>query len=427
MTTSDFEDRLRGWLADRDPGAVPEALRASAIQVPYEVRRPVTRLPERWHRMTDVQARHQAPGISRRTLAPVAVVALLVLGIVVGLLLASGSTQRLPAPYGPAANGNVAFAAGGDIFTVDPESGVTTAIVTESANDTDPVWSLDGTRIVFRRTLPDEAGDRLYLARADGGGLLSLTPEPFADISSYSFSPDGRTVMFVAGAGDIMIANADGTGVRSLGLPVTWCRGNGCEPSFRPPAGDQILLAFGNSTLNTVNFDGTGLQSLVDQRPNRGATAPRWSPDGTRVAYAAWPSDPGRLTVRTRIMNAGGTTDLALPTAPDSTWDGRPAWSNDGTRLAIIRGYGPMFERSVVAVVPADEGGRGIETEPSLLAGWDGIPDLEWAPDDSSILLTRYDGNHEPTQQVLIDPLTGDFRETKWKTESGPAWQRQAP
>ena len=163
MTTWDFEDRLRDWLASRDPGAVPEALRASAIQVPYEVRRPLTRLPERWHRMTDVQTRLKAPGISRRSLAPVAIVATLVLGLVVGLLLVSGSPRRLPAPYGPAANGNVAFAAEGDIFTVDPETGVTTAIVSESANDTDPVWSLDGTRIGVRRTLPDEAGDRLSL------------------------------------------------------------------------------------------------------------------------------------------------------------------------------------------------------------------------------------------------------------------------
>ena len=429
MTTWDFDDRLRAWLAGRDPGEVPEALRAAAIQVPFEVRRPITRLPERWHRMTDVQTRLQAPGISGRSLAPIAVIVLLVLGLVAGLLLVSGSPQRLPAPYGPAANGNVAFAAGGDIFTVDPETGVTTAIATGSANDTDPIWSLDGTRIVFRRTLPDESRDHLYLARADGGGLISLTPEPIANIISYSFSPDGQSVMFVAGGGNINFANADGTGVRSLAPPVVLtCRlANGCEPSLRPPDGDQILFVNATSAVNTVNVDGTGLQTLVEQIPNRGVIAPRWSPDGTRVAYAAWPSNPSRLTVRTRIVNADGTTDLALPGPPDATWDGRPAWSNDGTRLAIIRGYGPSSEASVVAVVPADEGGLGIETDPILLAGWEGIPDLEWAPDDSSILLTRYDANNEPTQQVLIDPRTGAFHETSWQTVSRPAWQRVAP
>ena len=124
-------------------------------------------------------------------------------------------------------------------------------------------------------------------------------------------------------------------------------------------------------------------------------------------------------------MKADGTRDHALPMAPGAVWDGRPVWSNDGTRLAIMRGYGPIFERSVVAVVPADEGGLGVETDPSLLAGWEGIPDLEWAPDDSSILLTRIRRERPmPTQQVLIDPLTGEFHETPWKTVSRPAWQR---
>ena len=64
--------------------------------------------------------------------APVAIIALLVLGLVAGLLLVSGSSKRLPTPYGPAANGSVAFAAEGDIFTVDTESRVTTAIVSGS-------------------------------------------------------------------------------------------------------------------------------------------------------------------------------------------------------------------------------------------------------------------------------------------------------
>ena len=372
MTTWDFEDRLRGWLADRDPGAVPEALRASAIQVPYEVRRPRTRLPERWHRMTDVQTRLQAPGISRRSLAPVAIIALLVLGLVVGLLLVSGSPRRLPAPYGPAANGSVAFAAEGDIFTVDPETGVTTAIVSESANDTDPVWSLDGTRIVFRRTLPDEAGDRLYLARADGGGLVSLTPEPIANIISYSFSPDGQSVMLNRGFGDIKIANADGTGVRSLDPPVAFCgQDDGCDTSFRPPDGDQIVFVNGDSTaVNTVNVDGTGQQILVPQKSNTGVTGPRWSPDGARVAYGTWPY-ADTATIRAHIVNADGTMDRALPMPPGAVWEGSPVWSNDGTRLAIMRGYGPFFERTVVAVVPADEGGLGVETDPSLLAGWE--------------------------------------------------------
>ena len=111
---------------------------------------------------------------------------------------------------------------------------------------------------------------------------------------------------------------------------------------------------------------------------------------------------------------------------PGAVWEGSPVWSNDGTRLAIMRGYGPFFERTVVAVVSADEGGLGVETDPSLLAGWEA--NLEWAPDDSAILLTRTANDAPvPAHQVLIDPQTGEFHETPWKTVSLPAWQRIAP
>ena len=126
-------------------------------------------------------------------------------------------------------------------------------------------------------------------------------------------------------------------------------------------------------------------------------------------------------------MNADGTKDRALPTPQGAVWDAPLAWSNDGTRLAIMRGYGPFFERTVVAVVPADEGGLGVETDPSILAGWEGEFDLEWAPDDSSILLTRTASDAPvPTPQVLIDPRTGEFHELPWRTVSRPAWQRIA-
>jgi dipeptidyl aminopeptidase/acylaminoacyl peptidase len=429
VTFTGFDDRVRAWLLERDPGEVPEALRASASRVPFEVRRPlVARLIERGLPMTEVETRFERIGVSRQILVTCVVIVLLLVGLAIGLLLVGGTQPRLPAPYGPAANGQIAFASEGDIFTVDPETGVTTAIVTGAENDTDPAWSLDGTRIVFRRTLPDEAGDRLYLARADGGGLVSLTPEPIANIISYSFSPDGQSVMLDRGFGDTKIANADGTGVRSLDAPLAFCgQDDGCDTSFRPPDGDQIVFVNGTSTaVNTVNIDGTGQQILVPQKSKTGVTSPRWSPDGARVAYGTW-TYADTATIRAHIVNADGTMDRALPMPPGAVWEGPPVWSNDGTRLAIMRGYGPFFERTVVAVVPADEGGLGVETDPSLLAGWEDV-NLEWAPDDSAILLTRTASDAAvPAQQVQIDPQTGEFHETPWRTVSRPAWQRIAP
>jgi dipeptidyl aminopeptidase/acylaminoacyl peptidase len=425
VTFTGFDDRVRAWLLERDPGDVPEALRASARRVPFEVRRPlIARMIERGLPMTEVETPFQRIGFTPRLFATGAVVVLLLVGLLIGLLLLVGAQHRLPAPYGPAANGQIAFAGEGDIYTVDPETGVSTALVTGPEVDADPVWSRDGTRIVFRRTMPDGSGDRLYLARADGGGLVSLTPEPITNIMSYSFSPDGRSVILDQGFGDIKIANADGTGVRSL---VFCGQDEGCGASFQPPDGNQIVLENRDSTaVNTMNVDGTGLLTLVPSKINTGVTSPDWSPDGARVAYGTW-RYAETATIRTHIVNADGTMDHALPTPQGTIWDAPLAWSNDGTRLAIMRGYGPFFERTVVAVVPADEGGLGVETDPSILAGWEGSFDLEWAPDDSVILLTRTASDEQPAEQVLIDPRNGEFHEMPWKTVSPPAWQRIAP
>jgi hypothetical protein len=59
----------------------------------------------------------------------VGVVALL-LALAVGLVIVAGSQRHVPAPFGPAANGSVAYEAGGDIFTADPVTGVAKALVT---------------------------------------------------------------------------------------------------------------------------------------------------------------------------------------------------------------------------------------------------------------------------------------------------------
>src|SRR5204862_5649642 len=94
------------------------------------------------------------------------------LAIILAAALAAGSRTRLPAPFGPAANGLVAYDRGGDIYTVDPVTGITRAIVTGSALDVQPRWSRDGTHLVFERKVQNVAGPGdLYVVEADGSHL----------------------------------------------------------------------------------------------------------------------------------------------------------------------------------------------------------------------------------------------------------------
>jgi len=363
--------------------------------------------------------------------------------VLIALLLAAaavlvGTQPRLPTPFGVARNGLSAYAADGDIFTVDPATNVATAVVTGPETDLEPRFSLDGTRLVFERRPEGEVGDgRLYVAHADGTALTLLTPEAPFVLDSYAFSPDGQEVMFsslVDGRSTVSIAKVDGSGVRSLDLGDMAAS----EPEYRPPDGEEIVfvgMAEGPATgLYIVGADGTGLRPVVEP-PNLVVDDPRWSPDGSWIAYTSWAVDyatGGRLA-RVNIVSADGRRDRILGPHPQADVEGYPIWSNDGTRLIISRCMSTDANvtdgacEAGYAVVPADGPGNGIEidwAEPTMPE--DVIHNL-WAPDDQSILTAALDAVGRPvTDAHLWDPATGRSLPAP-QAFGAPSWQRLAP
>ena len=156
------------------------------------------------------------------------------LGLILVMLLAAlvatllvGSPPRLPAPFGPAANGLVAYSSAGDIYTANPATGSSTAIVRGPETDVNPRWSRDGTRLAFEREPNGVAGRGLvFVVRADGSGLVQVTPDPVPAIDTYAFSPDGKQILVsgvMNGEPAILIAATDGSVIRRLdvGGPAT--------------------------------------------------------------------------------------------------------------------------------------------------------------------------------------------------------------
>ena len=139
--------------------------------------------------------------------------------------LAAARCRRRSARRG---NGLVAYDAGGDIYTADPVTGVSTAIITGPETDVNPRCSRDGTHIAFERKAVGDSGPGLvYVARADGSDVVRLdTAAPVAGIDSYYFSPDGTQLLISyeggldAGIGypSVLIAATDGSGFRDLGM-----------------------------------------------------------------------------------------------------------------------------------------------------------------------------------------------------------------
>ena len=127
--------------------------------------RPAWTLRERWLPMLEIA---RQPVVAQPPWRVFGLLLLLVAAIVAGVLLAAAQPKPPPL-FGPAGNGLVIFSRDGDIFTADTRTGAATAIVTGPEIDADPLWSQDGTMVLFRRASADQPdADFLMIARANG-------------------------------------------------------------------------------------------------------------------------------------------------------------------------------------------------------------------------------------------------------------------
>ncbi len=104
------------------------------------------------------------------------------------------------------------------------------------------------------------------------------------------------------------------------------------------PLGGSAQIAFASTRSGAVeiwlmNADGTGLVQVTNVP--EGACQPRWSPDGTKIAFISpcernLVSYPGASMF---IINADGTGMTPLPSVPGGDYD--PTWSPDGSQIAF--------------------------------------------------------------------------------------------
>ena len=423
----DFERLLIAWLEQAGPRDIQPAVIESSLAA-------ARRLPQRrgTRGVLSGQRPWPAPGQVLlnwtntghfRMLLWLGLVGLLIAGLLIGVLLAGGS-RRL-SMSGPARNGMIAYSAGGDIYLGDPRTRESRPLTHGPAQDAEPWFAPDGQHVVFFRSTDKPDWEEIVVMDADGSHEHVVTPAPVYKTNWIDWAPDAGVLWFVSeadGATQLQRVNVDGTGYRIM------VGGGGLdEPAIRPPDGREVLFRVQSGStvgLYIMREDGTDRRALIPPRASTNPTydlrAPRWSPDGTRIAYQEWDNLTGQMHVW--IMNADGSAKRSLPHDPSTWFEGWPVWSPDGTHLAIQRGFGNGTfgpDGQPFAVIATDGLHNAVATGP---AWWGQGQRVEWSPDGKYLLFKG-----DSSQQLLLDPGGGPWTYVPWQSTSYPAWQRLPP
>jgi TolB protein len=203
---------------------------------------------------------------------------------------AAGLVRGTPIDLGDLA-GRIAFSSETqDVWVADADGSHARRLTEGSAQEFDPTWAPDRSRIAYRHQPGDDGTTEIYVMDADGSRVTRLTQNRVADWGP-DWSPDGRRIVW---------NSAVGTGGFSF-------RGS----TMRPDGSEVSVLSH-----HDVEY-------------------PAWSPDGTKIAFMAQEPDAGGSDPDYNIfvMDADGSDIRRLTIAPGE--DGWPAWSPDGSRIVF--------------------------------------------------------------------------------------------
>jgi dipeptidyl aminopeptidase/acylaminoacyl peptidase len=260
------------------------------------------------------------------------------------------------------------------------------------------VQNAKGSRNVWMAASPDFAGKQLTTFVGDDG----------QDITSLTWSPDGKALLFVRGGGP----NRQGE------IP---------NPALTPDAAEQAIWALditsgaarklttGSSPAISVNGDVAYLtRGQVWSTTLAPAAKPaelfsirgqardlKWSPDGTRLTFVSARGDHSFIGWYDRTAKAIRYLD------PSVDLDGNPTWSPDGTRIVFTRTpatgeifmFAPRREAQPwsirvadVATSKANEIWKAQAGPGSVFQGVTAGAQLQWADDDRIVFPWEKDG-----------------------------------
>lgn len=181
----------------------------------------------------------------------------------------------------------VAFVVHGEIFASSSEDGGTASRVTRTpAGESEVAWSPDSRALVYTSRRDEEP--QLYLFDFSSGEERRLTSGDEAALSPV-FSPDGTRIVYVRGGQELRVLTLDGQEDRPLARGVFWLQPLSNDRSIAwSPDGEWLAYTAVSGPFTNIHVVSA---SGGDPRPvsflaNASAGSISWSPDGTYLLFS---------------------------------------------------------------------------------------------------------------------------------------------
>jgi len=287
-------------------------------------------------------------------------------GLPIAWLDHTGATTPLRAARAPWTNlrispdgGSIAMQILGrhtDIWVYDLRRDTLTPLTPDEETDTNPLWTNDGSRIVFASARGTKPVMNIYMARVDGaGGVQRLTESPNVQVPA-SWHPSGKYLAFEESnpntRADVMILplTADAAQGWKAGTPISFVNGAADErhAAFSP---DGNWLAYvsnqsGQEEVYVRSFPEPGGQWQVS---TGGGTHPVWS----KVRHELFYSSPTGVGTPNRQISVVRFTVEGRTFKADKArlWSERQFQGRGPNRMFDVHPDGTRF-----AVAPVEEG-----------------------------------------------------------------------
>ncbi len=249
----------------------------------------------------------------------------------------------------------IAFTFSSGTYTINPDSTGWSRIGPGAY----PQWSPNG-----RQLLSSYQGTPVIM-NTDGTGVHQVSLSG-GIIAGANWSPDGSRISVamrpVPGSVTMFVVDTNGANLRQISFGASYDQ----QPEWAP-SGDRIVFSRGlafDGGLWIARTDGSG-ESLLTPGTNFG---PRWSPDGSRIAFMAPDSTAplGAYGTRVMLMNADGSNRHSLTSFPGAgQYTAGLGWTARGDSLVVSTG-------TTLFTVDAATGGQ---TPAKNLSG---VPHFAW-------------------------------------------------